>query len=230
MSRKKIIAIIPARGKSKRIPGKNYKNFNGIPIIINTIKKLKKSKLFDKIIVSTDSDKIAKIAKRHGAEIPFKRPKILSNDYASGTAVISHCVKFLIKKGYKFDYVCCVYAPNPFLNVNDLKLGFKKIKTNKFYYVFAATPFRFPFFRSFIFKKKHGVKMLFYKNFKKRSQDLDEILCDAGQFYWGRKDVWVKQKIIFNKKSDLVIIPKWRYQDIDNLDDWKRAEVISKVI
>ena len=124
------IAIIPARGNSKRIPGKNYKIFNGKPIIANTIEKLKKSRIFDKIIVSTDSKKIASISKRYGAEVSFRRPKFLSDDYTSGTSVISHSVKFLIKEGCRFDYVCCVYPPNPFLQISDLKKGLRKIKLN----------------------------------------------------------------------------------------------------
>ena len=151
MPKKKILAIIPARAGSKRIPGKNYKKFNGEPVIINTIKKLKKSKLFDRIIVSTDSKKIAKISKKYGAEVPFVRPKLLSNDHISITSVISHTVKFLIKEGYNFDYVCCVYAPNPFLKISDLKKGLTKIRSKKFNYVFSATPFKFPFF-NFPFK------------------------------------------------------------------------------
>jgi len=230
MIKKNVVAVIPARAKSKRIPGKNYKKFNGIPVIVNTIKKLKKSKLFDRIIVSTDSNKIASIAKKYGAEVPFKRPKFLSNDYVSGTEVISHSVRFLVKEGYQFDYICCVYAPNPFLQISDLKKGFKKIKSKKCDYVFSATPYRFPFFRSFTFSRKEGVKMLFYRNYKKRSQDLKEIMCDAGQFYWGHKKVWLKEKVIFSKGSNIVMVPKCRYQDIDTLDDWKRAQLFSKII
>ena len=228
--KKNVIAVIPARGDSKRIPGKNYKKFNGVPIIISTIRKLKKSKLFGRIIVSTDSKKIANISRKYGAEVPFVRPKALSNDHASGTAVIKHTIKFLKGTNYKFDYVCCVYAPNPFLQISDLRKGFKKIKSNRFNYVFAATPYLFPFFRSFTFSKKNGPKMLFYKNYIKRSQDLKEIMCDAGQFYWAHKKVWLQEKIIFARKSSIIVVPKWRYQDIDTLDDWKRAELISKIL
>ena len=230
MLRKNIVAIIPARGNSKRIPGKNYKKFNGKPIIANTIEKLKESKIFDRIIVSTDSKKIASISKRYGAEVPFRRPKFLSDDYISGTSVISHSVRFLVKEGYQFDYVCCVYAPNPFLQIADLKKGFKKIQSKKYNYVFFATPYRFPFFRSFTFSHKQGVKMLFYKNFKKRSQDLKQIMCDAGHFYWGHKKSWLQEKVFFTKNSDIIMVPEWRYHDLDTLDDWKRAEIYSKII
>jgi len=230
MKRKNVIAIIPARGNSKRIPGKNYKKFNREPIIVSTIKKLKKSKIFDKIFVSTDSDKITKIALKHGAIVPFKRPKILSTHSASGSSVMKHAINFLVSKKYIFDYVCCVYAPNPFLKINDLKKGLKKVKSTKSDYVFAATPYLFPFFRSFTFSRKKGLKMLFFKNYKKRSQDLEQIMCDAGQFYWGHKKTWLKKEVIFSKRSQIVVVPKWRYQDIDTLEDWKRAEFLSKQI
>jgi len=225
MTKKNIIAVIPARGNSKRIPGKNIRKFNGKPIIVRTIEKLRKSKIFDRIIVSTDSKKIASISKKYGAEIPFLRPKHLSNDYASGTAVISHSVKFLIQERYQFDYVCCVYPPNPFLQISDLKKGLKKIKLKKFNYVFSATVYRFPIFRSFTFSRKKGIKVLFKNHISKRSQDLSEIICDAGQFYWGRKEAWLQEKDLFTKGSDIIMIPEWRYHDLDTLDDWKRAEL-----
>ena len=230
MLKKNVVAIIPARGNSKRIPGKNCKKFNGKLVIVSTIEKLKKSKLFNRIIVSTDSKKIAAISKKHGAEIPFWRPKFLSNDYASGTSVMSHALRFLIKEGYQFEYACFVFAPNPFLKISDLKKGFKKIRSKKCNYVFSATPYRFPYFRSFIFSKKFGIKMIFPKNYKKRSQELKQILCDAGQFYWGHKRAWLKEKIAFSGNSDVILVPEWRYHDLDTLADWKRAETFSKFI
>jgi len=230
MSKKNIIAVIPARGNSKRIPGKNIKKFSGKPIIVRTIEKLKKSKIFDRIIVSTDSKKIASISKKYGAEIPFLRPKHLSNDYASGTDVISHSVNFLIKEGCQFDYVCCVYPPNPFLQISDLKKGLKKIKSKKFNYVFSATVYRYPVFRSFTFSAKKGIKVLFKKYISKRSQDLKEIICDAGQFYWGTKEAWLKEKDLFKKGSDIIMIPEWRYHDIDTQSDWRRAEINYKLL
>jgi pseudaminic acid cytidylyltransferase len=230
MQKNNTIAIILARQNSKRIPGKNYKKFNGKPIISITINKLKESKIFDRIIVSTDSSKIAKIAKRSGAEVPFIRPKSLAGQFSSGVSVMSHSMKYLIEEKYKFKYACCVYAPNPLLHVQDLRKGLKKIASNKFNYVFSATPYLFPFFRSFTFSKKKGVKMLFKENYKKRSQDLMQIMCDAGQFYWADKKTWIKEKVIFSSKSDIITVPKWRYQDIDTLEDWKRAEIIAKTI
>ena len=230
MLKKNIVAIIPARGNSKRIPGKNYKKFNGEPIIVNTIKKLKKSKIFNRIIVSTDNSRIASISKKSGAEIPFKRTKFLSNDYASTISVIADGVSFLMKKNYQFDYVCCIYAPNPFLEISDLKKGLKKIKSKKYNYVFSAVAYEFPFFRSFTFSSAKGLKMIFNKNVKKRSQDLKKIMCDAGQFYWAYKKTWLRKKSIFTKNSDVVMIPQWRYHDIDTKENWKHAEIYSKHI
>ena len=224
-----LVAIIPARGASKRIPGKNYKNFNGKPIIKNTIEKLKKSKIFNRIIVSTDSKKIASISKKCGAEVPFMRPKFLCKDKVLDGAVISHCIRFLLKENYKFDYVCSVYAPNPFLQISDLKKGLKKIKLKKFDYVFSATSYRFPYFRSFTTASDGRVKMLFNKYRRTRSQNLKKIICDAGQFYWGHRKTWLKKEFP-SRNSRVVLISEWRYHDIDTFDDWKRAEIYKKYI
>ena len=230
MLKKNVIAIIPAKGNSKRISGKNYKKFDGKPIIAYTIEKLKKSGIFDRIIVSTDSKKIASISKDYGAEVPFKRPKLLSDHHTSGAPVISHTVRFLINEGCQFDYICCVYPPNPFLQISDLKKGLEKIKSKKINYVFSATSYRFPLFRSFTFSRKRGIKVLFKNNISKRSQDLEEIICDAGQFYWGRKEVWLQEKEIITKNSDIIMVPEWRYHDLDTLGDWKRAELNYQIL
>jgi len=227
--KKKTIAIIPARGGSKRIKGKNLKNFNGAPIISKTIKILKKSRLFDKIIVSTDSKKIKKIALESGALVPFIRPRFLSDDFTSSGEVIKHCIKFMEKK-YNFKYICCVYPCNPFLKIKDLHNGYKKITSGKNDFIFSATEYQFPFFRSFIFSKKNGCKMVFKRYYKERSQDLNKIYSDAGQFYWGTKKIWLSKQNIYSKKSNFILIPKWRYHDIDTPEDWVRAEKFSKLL
>ena len=231
MQKEKILAVIPARGGSTRIVGKNFKKFNGKPIIAHTIKILKKSEIFDKIIVSTDSEKIASIAKKYGAEVPFLRPKSLANNIITTRPSIKHCINYLEKKGLKFDFVCEVFAPNPFLTISDLKRGLKKIKAQKTDYVFSATAYIFPFFRSFTYSKKKGLNVIFKKNIKKRSQDLDRIMCDAGQFYWAHKNTWIgKSKSNFTKGSSIIEIPLTRYHDLDTPQDWKRAELFSKII
>ena len=201
------IAIIPARGGSKRIKGKNLKKFNGIPAIVNTIRMLKKSKLFKEIIVSTDDQKIKNISLKFGASVPFTRPKNLSDDFTGSGEVIKHCIKFL-KKKYKLKYICCVYPCNPFLNLKDLKNGLKKMIDEKNKFVFSATEYQFPFFRSFVFSKKSGCSMIFKNFYKSRSQDLKKILCDAGQFYWGTDKSWMLNKSIYTKNSNFILIPK----------------------
>ncbi len=222
------VALILARGGSKRIKGKNFKKFKGEPAISSTIKKLKKSKIFDRIIVSTDSNKIMKISRKAGAETPFKRPKNLSGDHIPDRPVVKHCIKFLNDKNYKFSFLCLVYPVNPFLRIVDIKKGLIKVKRKKEGYVFSAVKYQFPFFRSFVFIKKK-MKMIFEKYYKKRSQDLKQIFCDAGQFYWGSKKTWINEKKRFSKNSDIVEIPQWRYHDIDTPDDWKKAEKIIEI-
>ena len=223
-----IVALILARGGSKRIKGKNFKKFKGEPTISSTIKKLKKSKIFNRIIVSTDSSKIMKISRKAGAEIPFKRPKNISGDYIPDRPVIKHCIKFLNDRNYKFGFLCLVYPVNPFLSIYDLKKGLLKVKRKKEGYVFSAVKYQFPFFRSFIFLKRK-MKMIFEKYYKKRSQDLKQIFCDAGQFYWGSKKTWINEKKSLSKNSDIIKIPQWRYHDIDTPEDWKKAEKIIEI-
>ena len=123
-----------------------------------------------------------------------------------------------------------MYAPNPFLQISDLKKGYYKIKSKKFNYVFSAALYRFPFFRSFTFSRKRGIEVLFKKNINKRSQDLKEIICDAGQFYWGSKEAWLQEKKLFTKGSDIIMVPGWRYHDLDTMDDWKHAELDYKML
>ena len=185
-----------------------------------------KSKLFDRVIVSTDSKKIAKIAKNYGAEIPFIRPKSLSDDFTNTLDVMEHAVK-LIKKKNKVNLkaVCCIYATAPFMQKKDLIRAFKLFKLGKWISVFSATTYSFPVYRSFKKIKSGGLKMLYPNYFKKRSQDLSPVLHDAGQFYWAKPQGWINKKLAFNNRSTIVKLPSWRVQDIDTYDDWKRAEL-----
>ena len=182
------------------------------------------------IIVSTDSIKIAHIAKKYGAEVPFLRPKKIAHKVISTRPSIIHCINFLIKKKFKFDYVCEVYPANPFLKISDLKQGKKKIIEQKTQFVFSATNYLFPYYRSFLFTK--GVlKPIFKSNIKKGSQHLRKIMCDAAQFYWAHKNTWRKDKIsIFSTQSSVITIPSIRYHDIDTPEDWARAELFYKVL
>jgi pseudaminic acid cytidylyltransferase len=220
------IAVIPARGGSKRIPRKNIKDFCGKPMIAWSIEVAKASGLFDHIIVSTDDAEIADIAKVWGAEAPFVRPVDLSNDHAGTTEVIAHSTRWSIDQGWPVSAVCCIYATAPFVQVDDLKRGLKLLESGSWAYAFTATDFASTIFRSFREHPEGGIEMFFPENFLTRSQDLPIALHDAGQFYWGRPSAWIQGKQVFDRHSVPIIIPRWRVQDIDTHDDWMRAELI----
>lgn len=225
------IAIIPARSGSKRIPKKNIKEFCGKPIISYPISIALNSGIFDKVIVSTDCQEIAKISEEYGAEVPFLREKNLSDDFSNTHEVIGSVVnKLLDKFQLKLKYVCCIYATSSLMQQGDLLKGFNLIKSNKWEVVFSATKFSYPIMRSFKLNKDLGIEMFFPKFFFKRSQDLDEAYHDAGQFYWSHYSYWLGPQKKYNSLNTIVLIPSWRAQDIDNLEDWNRAEKIYKSI
>lgn len=223
------IAIIPARGGSKRIPKKNIKDFLGKPIIAYSIEIAINCKLFNKVIVSTDDEEIKDVAIKYGAEVPFIRPKEIADDFTGTHDVIGHAVKWLEDNGEKMDYVCCVYPTAPLIEKDDLKKGFKLIKTGKWDSVMAATNFSYPIFRSFEQLPGGGLKMIFPEHYNSRSQDLPEVYHDAGLFYWAKPATWKQKPEGYNEKNSIVKIPNYRIQDIDTLDDWKRAEIIYKI-
>lgn len=224
------VAIIPARGGSKRIPRKNIRNFCGNPMISWPIEVTKQSNLFDHIIVSTDDKEIAEVSIKFGAEVPFIRPVELSNDYAGTTEVITHAVSWMHEQGWQPDAVCCIYATSVFLNKDDLVKGFKAINTGKWKYAFSVTDFEYSIFRSFKEIPSGGVEMFFPEYFKKRSQDLPIALHDAAQFYWGKPEAWLRGLELFDKHSYPVKIPHWRVQDIDTENDLKQAELLYKMM
>lgn len=218
------IAVIPARGGSKRIPRKNIKLFHGKPMISWSIEAAKFSGLFDRIFVSTDDSEIAKVAKQWGAEVPFIRPASLANDYAGTTEVIGHATQWSIDQGYELDAVCCIYATAPFLQVNDLIRGMHALYSGEWSFAFAVTDFEAPIFRAFKQTNEGGIEMFFPEHFDSRSQDLPPAMHDAAQFYWGRPEAWISNRRLFASHSKPVLIPRWRVQDIDTSDDWQRAE------
>jgi len=224
------IAVIPARGGSKRIPQKNIKPFFGKPMIAWSIDAAIRSELFEHIIVSTDDAEIAEVAKEYGAETPFMRPADLSNDYAGTTEVIAHATKWAESQGWPVSAVCCILATAPFIQVNDIKKGLELLDSGDFAYAIAVTNFAAPIFRSFREHPDGGVEMFFPEHFLTRSQDLPEALHDAGQFYWGRPSSWIEEKRGLDRFSALIKIPRWRVQDIDDEDDWKRAELLAPLI
>lgn len=224
------IAVIPARGGSKRIPRKNIKLFYGKPMIAWSLEAAKTSGLFDQIIVSTDDDEIAEVAKNWGAEVPFMRPAELSNDYTGTTPVIAHATQWALDQRLDVAAVCCIYATAPFVQAGDLKCGWEALNSGDWDYAFTVTDFAAPIFRSFKQTAEGGIEMFFSEHFATRSQDLPVALHDAGQFYWGRPTAWLKGMRIFDRHSKPVLIPRWRVQDIDTQDDWKRAEILAPII
>ena len=224
------VAVIPARGGSKRIPKKNIKPFCGKPIIAYSIEAAIASELFNEVIVSTDDKKISETAKEYGAKVPFKRPAELSNDDIGNTQVIAHSVNWMQQQGWKADTVCSIYATAPFIQLNDLRLGYNILQTNKWDFVFAATEYVYPIQRSFRLLNNDSVIMMSPENFPKRSQDLEVCYHDAGQFYWGKSEAWLEKRMIFSEISTVVNIPPYRAVDIDTQEDWKRAELLFEII
>ena len=224
------IAVIPARGGSKRIPRKNIKNFNGKPMIAWSIEAAKESRLFEKIIVSTDDEEIAEIASEWGAEVPFLRPAALSNDFVGMTEVVAHATQWAIDQIFELESVCCIHATAPFVKVEDLKRGHEALDSGDWDYAFTVTDFAAPIFRSFKETKQGGIEMFFPEHFGTRSQDLPVALHDAGQFYWGRPEAWMRGRRIFSINSKPILIPRWRVQDIDTSEDWERAEIFAPMI
>ena len=223
------LAIIPARGGSKRIPRKNIKAFHGKPLIAYSIETAIQSQLFDKVIVSTDDEEIANVAKEYGAEVPFIRPKELADDFTGTTDVTNHALQWLKNKGELFDYVCTIYATAPLLQSKYLKEGFKKLQNSDATNAFSATSMPFPIQRTFKITSNGRCEMFWPENIDKRSQDLEEAYQDAGQFYWTKSNE-KSNEIMFGKDSIPIILPRYLVQDIDTLEDWQRAEIIYEII
>lgn len=220
------LAIIPARGGSKRIPGKNIKEFAGKPLIAYSILAAQQSGLFDHIWVSTDSTDVAEIANQYGAQTPFLRPESLSNDIIGTRPVTSHAIEYCIEHVGKPEYCCCIYATAPFLQAEYLQQGLSQLSENpEKSFAFSVTSFAFPIQRA-ISIRDGSVTPMFADNMAKRSQDLEEAFHDAGQFYWGKTDDYLSSKSIFSPHSIPVVLPRHLVQDIDTPEDWQRAELM----
>jgi len=226
---KNAIAIIPARGGSKRIPKKNIKEFFGKPLIAYSIEVALASNLFEKVVVTTDDEQIAKTAKEYGAEVPFLRPKELSDDFTGTGDVIEHAIKELASRGEQYEYVCTIYATAPLLQEQYLIEGYEELRTSDAINTFSATTMPFPIQRTFKLDKDGRCKMFTPQYYMTRSQDLEEAYQDAGQFYW-EKRTKKSDEIMFGKDSIPIVLPRHLVQDIDTLEDWKRAEIMYKVL
>ena len=224
------LCVIPARGGSKRIPRKNIKPFHGRPMISYSIQAAHDSGLFDTIIVSTDDDEIAEVARTHGAETPFMRPADLANDHANTGAVTVHAIQWFRDRGKAFDATCCVYATAPLIDPERLKEGWQKLSQPGRRFAFSVTSFPFPIQRALKQTADGSVDMFWPENLTKRSQDLEPAYHDAAQFYWGWSDAWVGGETAFSPISAPVILPRTHVVDIDTPEDWEMAELTYRVL
>lgn len=226
------IAIIPARGGSKRIPRKNIKAFCGQPMLAYPIKAALNSGVIDRVIVSTDDAEIADIARQYGAEVPFFRPAELADDYTGTTDVIRHTLQALLKHGVQPQYCCCLYATTPLLQPVFLQQALATLMSNQnTEFVFAAARFSFPIQRALLQTAAGGIVPFDPASISKRSQDLPPTYHDAGQFYWGATASWLNPNSrVFSERSRMYVLPDHLVQDIDTLDDWQRAEVLYQLL
>lgn len=222
----KKIAVIPARGGSKRIPRKNIKIFFGEPMIYWTIQAAKKSGLFDEIIVSTEDQEIAEVARLLGAITPFLRPDNLADEFSTTHDVMRHAAQYLNEAGKDYDYLCCLYACSPFIQSEDLIETFDLIcKSKKNYYIYPITEYPHPIHRAMRLSLDNEVHLINSSYEKTRTQDIETAYHDVGQFYWAAKDTWLNiDKVHSNSYGHP--IPNWRVVDIDTDHDWQRAELI----
>lgn len=221
------IAIIPARGGSKRVPRKNIKAFHGRPMIAHSIQAALESGLFARVVVSTDDGEIAEVARSWGAEVPFVRPATLADDHAGTVEVIQHAVAALREQGEDFAYACCLYATAPFVTPADLARGLEILEGHPDKdYAFTVTDYASPVQRALRLRPDGGVESLYPEFYETRSQDLEPAFHDAGQFYWGRTEAWAQGAPLHAPHSLPIRLPRHRVQDIDTAEDWRRAEVM----
>lgn len=223
------LAVIPARGGSKRIPRKNIKEFCGRPMIAWAIEAAQKSACFDRIIVSTDDDEIAVVSRQWGAEVPFVRPNNLADDLTPTVPVIANAIGMCEKSGREIDFACCIYPCAPLIQIDDLVAAFRILEHSNYSYIFPVTEYSSPIQRALRRNNDGRVYPLFQENELECTQNLETAYHDAGQFYWGKKDAWMNIQRVHSHGYGIVI-PKWRVVDIDNVEDWIRAELIFKIL
>ena len=218
------IAVIPARGGSKRIPRKNIKLFHGLPVIAYAIKVAKESGVLDEVFVSTDDEEIAEVAESFGAVIPWIRAKDLSGDNATTVSVMQDAVNKLRLNLNGLENVCCIYPATPLLKPSFITQGLKVLEDGGWDYVLSATQAGTPPERFFSLGVTKRIEMHFPQYEATRTQDFSLSYHDAGQFYWGRKSSWESGMPVFSSTSTIIEIPSALSVDIDTLDDWHQAE------
>lgn len=218
------IAIIPARGGSKRIPKKNIKSFFGKPIIAYSILAAISSGLFDEVMVSTDDEEIELVAKEYGAMVPFMRSKKNADDYATTTDVLVEVIEQYKSLGHSFEHGCCIYPTAPFVTENTLNESYQLLVKEGYDSVFPVLPFTYPIQRALKISNDKRVKMFNPEYLDSRSQDLEHAYHDCGQFYWFKTNVVVESRRLWTNNSGAIILSELEAHDIDNLEDWKIAE------
>lgn len=225
----KCLAIITARGGSKRIPKKNIKEFCGKPILAYSIEAALVSGIFDEVMVSTDSEEIAGIAKQYGAKVPFLRSEKTSSDYATTAEVLLEVVEEYEKRGEYFDYMSCIYPTAPFITSEKLKTAFELLKQKNATLVMPVVPFSYPPQRGYILKEE-TLEMKWKENLNARSQDLETLYHDCGQFYFYHIGKFREKNGQVSEGIVPVILDDLEVQDIDNETDWKLAEMKYQLI
>jgi pseudaminic acid cytidylyltransferase len=220
------VCVIPARGGSKRIPRKNIREFHGRPILAYSILAAIESGCFDRILVSTDDQQIASVARKWGAETPFTRPKAASDDHATTLDVIQHFIGWAQANALAIGNICCIYPTAPFLDPTDLKEALNILKTPKTQYVISCSDYAYPIQRALHLDNEQRLSMFESSHANTRSQDLVPAFHDAGQFYWGTESAFRLGLPFFAPHSKAFLIPRARALDIDTEEDWKFAEIL----
>lgn len=220
------VIIIPARGGSKRIAGKNIRNFAGKPMIAYAIQAALDAKVADRVIVSTESEEIARIARQWGAEVPFIRPLELADDQTPTSPVILHAIDELEKNDYSADYICCLYATTPFVQPHQIKCGLQMVTSGTA--MSTCTVARFPssIWRGLRLNNEDCLEAIWPEHRPARSQDLPESYYDAGQFYWAKTANYRQTRSFLGKGCKPIILPRYLAIDLDTLEDWYTAELI----
>jgi N-acylneuraminate cytidylyltransferase len=224
------IAVIPARGGSKRIPRKNIRPFCGRPIIAYSIEAAQASGLFDEIIVSTDDSEIAEVARQFGATAPFVRPKEIADDHTGTAAVVKHAVTWFIERGDDITHVCCIYATAPLIQARFLREAHDALTGSDAAFAFSVTSYAFPIQRALRMTPAGRVDPFHPEHRLTRSQDLEPAYHDAGQFYWGTAAAFLEDIPIFSDRSVGIVLPRHLVQDIDTVEDWEQAEYMFRTI
>jgi len=221
-----VIALIPARGGSKRIPRKNIKPFCGKPLIAYSIEAAIQAACFDRVIVSTDDDEIAAVARDYGAQTPFTRPADLANDFCVIDAVVEHCFNWIEASGSSIAKLCCIYATAPMISSDDVRTGLQRIQEDSSAReALAVTHFPFPIQRAQCLTPEGYLQWAQPEHRSTRSQDLEERYHDAGQF------VWINYEVPPTRSAGCrpVFVDRYRVQDIDTEEDWENAEYLYEV-